>query len=160
MSEAAVMEFLKSSLKNPALFSEITSSTEGRSEVQAGEAVAALGARQGFQFSGEEALVVRERFLDRLNDSEGDEVLQGVSGGSQVGDVSRTQVDILSDVLGGVGPAGTGVMVDLIGGTIINAAEGQSGKDALGNAAVDTAQKMDETKDKVQEFFKSVFSGW
>jgi len=154
MSELAVADFLNSASTNPGLLSRISSAGEGRSPAEAGEAISALGAEAGYEFSGPEALAVRETILAKVagRTTGEDSVLEGVRGGSGSGDpYLDAQIDAATTGLGMVGPTGTGVIIGL--GT--GAAQGN-----LGGAAVDAANDMNDTKNAVQEFFSSVFSGW
>lgn len=143
MSETAVLDFFKTSLTKPALLAEVTSTTEGLSEVEAGEAVAALGAREGYTFTGEQALVVRERFLDRLNDAEGDEVLQGVSGGNGGDEAAQIQVGVLADTLGMIGPTGTGMILNMVGSAAVAGATGGDAGQALVSSATQAASGLE-----------------
>ncbi len=152
MSQSAVAEFMNSAATNPALLSRIVSAGEGRSASEAGAAIAALGAEAGFQFSGLDALAFRERALAiNAASSDGEDgILEGVRGGS--GDpYLDAQIEAMNISLGLVGPKGTGVGLQL-------AAGGAQGD--LGGAATQAAQDMNESRNAVQQFFSSVFSGW
>jgi len=154
MSELAVTNFLNTASTNPGLVSQLAAAGEGRSPAEAGDAIAALGAAAGFEFSGADALSVREKILAKVAAATGDEdaVLAGVRGGSGSNDpYLNSQIDAATTGIGMVGPTGTGTIITLG----VGAAQGD-----LGGAAVDAANDLNDTKNAVQQFFSSVFSGW
>jgi hypothetical protein len=150
MSQLAVTEFLNSATTNPGLLSRIASTGAGLSPMEAGEAISALGAESGYQFSAADALAVREVVLAKSAGGE-DALLDGVRGGSGSDPFLNAQINTMTDTFAAMSPNSSGVLVHLASG----AAQGN-----LGGAAVDAANSMNETKSTVQQIFSTIFSGW
>jgi len=151
MSQLAATEFFNTASGNPGLIAQLSAAAEGRSSAEAGEAVAALGAEAGFEFSGADALAVRESTLakvDSLSAAGEDAVLEGVRGGSGTGDpYLDAQIGTFISTIGLIGPTGTGTVAPIL----VGAATGDAG-----GAAIEAGNGFNDFKEAVQDFF----SGW
>jgi len=152
MSLQSVQEFMKSAANNPALMAEVSKITSNPSPNTASE-IAAVGKREGFDFTPEEAEQAREMYSQRLSEDE----LDAVAGGGSDGGAIEIGVGTATGILAGeLVPGGGGI----IGAGVGAAAGGASASDCLAAGAIGAAQNMQETQSTVQQIISTVTSGW
>ncbi len=153
MSVATVDKFMSEAIADPD-FAEKFSQTlaASRSPQEAGETVARLGAERGYEFSAADALAFRESmmvtlepiFAGRPAHVEGDDILAGVSGGSQVFDPNLVQTGM------GTGMPG-GMVVGAAAGAAVDSA--QNGSNFMETFAHNLNNALNDAKNTVQQVF-------
>ena len=152
MSLQSVQEFTQKITSNPALLAEVSKIASGNSPDDAANAIAAVGKREGYDFTPAEAKETRQAYVRQLSDSELDSVAGAGDPAIDAAVIGGATI-IGSQVL----PAGTGGAIGAgVGTGIAIAIDGGSASDAVAGGAMAAAEKTEETKSIVQQ----IFSGW
>jgi predicted ribosomally synthesized peptide with nif11-like leader len=153
MSLQSATEFMNAIAANPTLMSEIAAATVGKNPAETALTISALGKREGFDFTADEATATRQAFLAELSEGDLDKVAGGVNDGGAAGIGAGF---IAGELAGQVIPIGGGIIGAGVGAGVGAAMGGASASDALAAGAMGAAQNMADTKSAVQQFF----SGW